>query len=130
MKTSLVSLIAVLTLLGLVGCGKSDEAAVAPTPEATGTGNSTPPLSADTPDFSSDERVTATVIPMLIGKFGSDPTLTGTTLNIELKDKTLHITGDVKSNDQKRKIDEIVKTVEAPASAAGYKFMNMAIVKG
>ncbi len=125
-----VSLIAAVALMISVGCGKTEEAPVASQPAPTPSSNAAPPVSTNLPDFSTDDRVKATVIPTLIEKFGAEPTLAGVSLNVELKDRTLHIMGDVKSNDQKRKIDEIVKTLEPAASAAGYKFMNMAIVKG
>lgn len=134
MKATHVTLAALIALV-LAGCGSKEEPTPATPPSTTTTGatgnkQESPPSATDVPDFSSDATVASNVIPMLNDKFAAEPSLAGTTLKIELKSKTLHIMGDVKSNDQKRKIDEIVKTIEAPAKAAGYSFMNMAVVKG
>lgn len=137
MRGFFVSLIAALAVISAIGCGKKDETVVTP-PSTTTTGgtppaNTTPNLGTTTaamPDFSTPEKAASTVGPYLQGQFAADTTLAGTNLKVEVKDKMVHIMGDVKNNDQKRKIDEITKTIEAPAKAAGYSFMNMAIVKG
>lgn len=137
MRGLFVSLIAALAVVAVMGCGKKEEPATTGTPPTTTT--TTPSTTAPTdsgstmaamPDFSSPEKVSATVGPYLMSQFAADTTLAGTNLKVEVKDKTIHIMGDVKNNDQKRKIDAITKAVEAPAKAAGYSFMNMAIVKG
>ena len=129
MKGTSIAIFA-LTALFLAGCGKKDETTTS-TPSTTTTGTVTPSTpTAALPDFSSDAQVTATVIPMLQEKIQADSVMAGSNLKMEVKDKTIHIMGDVTSNDQKRKIDEITKTMEPAATAAGYKFMNMAIVKG
>lgn len=127
MRGLFVSLIAVSAIITAFGCGKKEETTTITPPSTTTTGGTptttTPSAMAD---FSSDEKAAATVQGLLT----TDASMSGTNLKVEAKDKTIHIMGDVKSNDQKRKIDEITKTLEAPAQAAGYKFMNMAIVKG
>lgn len=132
MRRILVALVAATTFAGGIGCGKSEEPSTAPPSSSAG---GTPPTTtqpvdstpmAAVPDFSSDEAAAAT----LQGLLKNAKELEGTSLRVEAKDKTLHIIGDVKNNDQKRKIDEITKGLEASAKAAGYSFMNMAIVKG
>ena len=56
--------------------------------------------------------------------------LAGTTLDVELKDKVLHVKGDVQNNDQKRAIDEVIKPLIDQAKASGINILNGAIVKG
>lgn len=128
MRGLLVSLIAVSAIITAFGCGKKEETTTITKPSTTtgGTPTTTSSDSVPMPDFSTDEKAAATVL----GALNNDAALAGTTLKVEAKDKMIHIMGDVKSNDQKRKIDEITKSLESPAQAAGYKFMNMAIVKG
>lgn len=131
MKGTSIAIFASIALF-LAGCGKKDETTTTTTtPSTATTGTMTPSTpTAPLPDFSSDAQITATVIPMLQEKIQADTVMAGSNLKMEVKDKTIHIMGDVTSNEQKRKIDEITKTMEPAATAAGYKFMNMAIVKG
>ncbi len=126
MRGFLVSLIAVSAIIAAMGCGKKEDTTTITPPSTTTTGGTPTTTTSAMADFSTDEKAAATVQGLLT----TDASMAGTNVRVEAKDKMIHIMGDVKSNDQKRKIDEITKSLEAPAQAAGYKFMNMAIVKG
>lgn len=125
---------ALLATCMLVGCQPAAEK----TPDTTTTTTSTTGGGMDKPsmdslasmDFSSPEKIQSTVIPALKGLLAANPQLAGAKLDVVLKDKILHVNGEVQNNDQKRAIDEVVKPLTEKAKAAGINILNGAIVKG
>jgi hypothetical protein len=81
-------------------------------------------------DFSSPEKITATVIPAVKDMLAKNEKLKDLKLDVILKDKVLSVTGDVQNNDQKREIDTVLKPLMEQMKTAGVNFLNGAVVKG
>jgi osmotically-inducible protein OsmY len=115
---------AALLLLGsgLIGCGPKEEGASQPpsvdkaggkaanvgdTSGTTGTGTETKAA-----DFTSDETITSTVVPAVKKAIEDEASLKDAEnkIEIEAKDKKIHLKGEVKNNDAKRKAGEVAET--------------------
>jgi outer membrane murein-binding lipoprotein Lpp len=81
-------------------------------------------------DFSSPEKITATVIPAVKDMLAKNEKLKDLKLDVVLKDKVMSVTGDVQNNDQKRAIDDTLKPLMEQMKANGLNFLNGAVVKG
>lgn len=127
-----LTVLSILAAVALGGCKGEDTT-------ATQTPSTNPPVTTPTMpsadllaglDFSSPDAINNTVIPAVKKLLASEPSLAGLNLDAHLMGKVVHITGNVKNNDQKRKIDELVKPMMEKAKAAGINFLNGAIVNG
>jgi hypothetical protein len=112
------TLAAVLLLIGsgLIGCGPKEDKASSP-PEVNqaggkeanaGAGGAT----AAKPDFASDETITSTVVPGVKKAIEEEASLTDAEnkIEVEAKDMKIHLKGEVKDNDAKRKAGEVAET--------------------
>lgn len=103
--------------IGMVGCNKQETGGTGNTPPSTpqaggmaaNTGAGAPAAIAD---FSSDEKITETVVPGVKQALADETTLQGTdnSIEVEVKDKKIFLKGDVTNNDAKRKAGEVAET--------------------
>jgi osmotically-inducible protein OsmY len=115
------TLVAALLLIasGLVGCGPKEEKAAAPPEvnraggkEANVGGTSGTSTEKKAADFASDETITSTVVPEVQKAIDGEASLkdADNKITVEAKDKKIHLKGEVKDNEAKKKAGEVAET--------------------